>query len=168
MAEVKKQKAEAPKKAPAKKAEVKQEPAAKPEKKCENTMVKEIFGSKNTMFMLNVVDIVLAATYFIAFLVTSVILLATGGDTNWFRLACQVAVVLFFIILFISNYYCLKPSYNYKNIMKSCLFELIAEVVIIALAIIGFKSSFVVIAILPQLLISAIEIWIAYASSKKE
>ena len=168
MAEVKKQKAtepakKAPAKAPAKKEEVKKEPA----KKQENNMVKEIFSSKNTMFMLNIVDVALAATYFIAFLITMIVLLATGVVYQWFNLACQVAVVILFIILFISNYYCLKPSFNYKNIMKNCLFELVVEVVIIALSFIGFKSAFAVIAIIPQLLISAIEIWIAYVSTKK-
>ena len=167
MAEVKKQKAEAPKKAPAKKAEVKQEPAAKPEKKCENTMVKEIFGSKNAIFMLNIVDVALAAAYFIAFLVTMVVLLATNAGYGWLNIVCQVLSVLLFAVLFVSNYITLRPSFKFKNMIFNCVVEVIVEILIIVLAYLGFKSAFVIVAVLPQLIISAIEIGLAYKVSKQ-
>ena len=168
MAEVKKQKAAEPAKpaakAPAKKEEVKKEPA----KKQENGMVKAIFSSKNGVFMLNIIDIALASAYFIAFLVTMVVLLATGVAYNWLNIVLQVLVVLLFAVLFVSNYITLRPSFKYKNMIFNCVFEVIIEIAVILLAYFGFKSAFVIVAIIPQLIISAIEIWLAYKSSKQE
>ena len=168
MAEVKKQKATEPaKKAPAKKsAEVKKEPTQQPKKEC-NTMVKEIFGSKNAVFMLNIVDIALAASYFIAFLVTMVVLLATGAGYGWLNIVCQVLAVLLFAVLFVSNYITLRPSFKFKNMIFNCVVEVIVEILIILLAYFGFKSAFVIVAIIPQLIISAIEIGLAYKASKE-
>jgi len=97
-----------------------------------------------------------------------IVLLATGASYSWLNIVLQVVAVLLFAVLFISNYITLRPNFKYKNMIFNCVFEVIVEIAIILLSYFGFKSAFVIVAIIPQLIISAIEILLAYKSSKHE
>lgn len=123
----------------------------------------QIVTAKNSIFMLSLVGLALSVVYVLTFIITSIVVLATGGEVIGWLIALQTATVMFFVILSALNYASVKTNFDYKKCNKYFVGELIVGLVVAVISPIGYSSYFTLLAVVPILIVSAVKLWIAQA-----
>ncbi len=129
--------------------------------KSKKTKKNQIITAKNSIFMLSIVNCALSVAYFLTFIITSIVVLATGGFVNGWYVALQTASIIFFGILAALNYASVKTSFDYKKSNKYFVGELIIGLVVGVISPIGYGSYFTLLAVVPLLIVSAVKLWVA-------